>query len=48
MNPQEVAREVFGIPEIRYATVDNFSDTVKVDFNEIIQLNNLTINLVRV
>jgi predicted phage baseplate assembly protein len=48
MNPQEVAREIFNIPEVRYATVDNFPETVKVDFNEIIQLNNLTINLVRV
>ena len=48
MNPQEIAREIFNIPEVRYATIDNFPETVKVDFNEIIQLNNLTINLVRV
>lgn len=47
-NPQEVARVAFQIPEVRFATVDNFPTTVKADFNEIIQLNNLTINIVRV
>jgi len=47
-NPQEVARSTFQIPEVRFATVDNFPTTIKADFNEIIQLNNLTINIVRV
>ena len=38
-------RAIFGINEILYATVDNFEDEIiYVDFNEIIQLNNLIIN----
>ena len=47
-NPQQLSREVFSVPEVRFATIDNFPNTVKVDFNEIIQLNNLTINIERV
>lgn len=47
-NPQDLARAVFAVPEVRFATVDNFPEPVKVDFNEIIQLNNLTINIERV
>jgi len=38
-------RSIFGINEILYSTVDNFTDEIiYVDFNEIIQLNNLIIN----
>ena len=38
-------RSIFGVNEILYATVDNFEDEIiYVDFNEIIQLNNLIIN----
>lgn len=48
LNPPEIAREVFQIPEVIFATVDNYPEVVHIDFNEIIQLNNLTINLVRV
>lgn len=48
LNPQEVAKVVFSLPMIRYATVDNFNSTIQVDFNEIVQLNNLLINIVRV
>lgn len=48
LNPSEIAREVFQIPEVIFATVDNYPEVVHIDFNEIIQLNNLTINLVRV
>lgn len=47
-NPQELSRAIFSIPEVRYATVDNFPEVIKVDFNEIIQLNNITINIERV
>jgi len=46
--PQALAREVFELPSVIFATVDNYEDTVKVDFNEFIQLNNYTINVVRV
>jgi len=46
--PADLARVVFQIPEVIFASVDNYPETVLIDFNEIIQLNNLTINLVRV
>lgn len=43
----DLTRYLFDISDIRYATVDNlFSDVIKVDFNEIVQLNNFTINII--
>lgn len=42
--PQDLIRYVLDLPEVRYATVDNIESTIKVNFNEVIQLNNLTIN----
>jgi len=47
-NPQDLAREIFQNPYVVFATIDNFPQVVKADFNEIIQLNNLAINVVRV
>jgi len=44
----ELSRAIFTIPEVRFATVDNLDTDVVVDFNEIIQLNNFTINIVLV
>ena len=41
----ELNRNIFEIDEIRYSTIDNLDQDVRVDFNEIIQLNNLTINV---
>ena len=41
----DLNRKIFEIDEIRFSTIDNLSQDVKVDFNEIIQLNNLTINV---
>ena len=41
----DLNRQIFTIPEVRYATVDNLDENVIVDFNEIIQLNNYTINI---
>lgn len=46
--PQDLAREVFALPSVIFATVDNYPEPVEVDFNEFIQLNNFTINIVRV
>lgn len=43
---QDLVRQLIRIPEVRYATVDNFDTDITVDFNEIIQLNNFTINVV--
>lgn len=42
----ELNRKVFRLPNIRYATIDNLPEITEVDFNEIIQLNNFTINIV--
>lgn len=47
-NPQDLARAIFQNDYVIFATVDNYPEVVKVDFNEIIQLNNLTINITRV
>lgn len=44
--PQNLMKYILDIPELRYVTVDNIESTIKIDFNEIIQLNNLTINMI--
>jgi hypothetical protein len=41
----DLNRSIFEVPEVRYSTVDNVAENVLVDFNEIIQLNNITINV---
>lgn len=41
----ELNRKIFEIDEVRFCTVDNLDQDVPIDFNEIIQLNNLTINI---
>ena len=43
--PQDLIRVLLEeVPNVRYATVDNVDSRINVGFNEIIQLNNLTIN----
>lgn len=42
-SPQELVREMLKDPQIRFATVDNISETIDIGFNEIIQLNNFSI-----
>jgi predicted transcriptional regulator len=44
-NPQELLYKVFEVEEVRYATVDNIKDSIKLNFNEISQLNNYTLNI---
>jgi len=44
----ELNREIFRLPNVRYSTVDNLPEVINVEFNEIIQLNNFTINTVLV
>ena len=39
-NPQELLYRIFEVQEIRFASVDNVPNTIKINFNEIIQLNN--------
>tara|TARA_R110002074_G_scaffold156462_2_gene312670 strand:- start:33 stop:1652 length:1620 start_codon:yes stop_codon:yes gene_type:complete len=41
----ELNRELFTIPEIRFSKLDNLTDDIKLNFNEILQLNNLEINI---
>jgi len=42
----ELNRKIFDSPRVRYSTVDNVPEVTSVEFNEIIQLNNFTINTV--
>ena len=42
----ELNRNIFRLPSVRYSTIDNLPEVTSVDFNEIIQLNNFTINTV--
>lgn len=44
-NPQELLYSIFEIDEVRFATIDNAPEVIKVEFNEIIQLNNFTLNI---
>ena len=41
----ELNREIFEVEEVRFSTIDNVEQDITLDFNEIIQLNNLTINV---
>ena len=41
----DLSRDIFRIPEVRFASVDNFRNDILVEFNEIIQLNNLQISI---
>jgi len=42
--PQDLNRQIFDLSEVRYSTIDNIDENISVDFNEVIALNNLTIN----
>jgi len=44
----ELNREIFRLPSVRYSTIDNLPEITNVEFNEIIQLNNFTINTVKI
>ena len=41
----ELERKLFQIPQIRFAVIENVPRAVKVDFNEIIQLNNFSFDI---
>ena len=43
--PQELLYKIFEVEEVRFATIDNVFDPIKLNFNEILQLNNFTINV---
>ena len=42
----ELERKLFQIPQIRFAVIENLPRAIKVDFNEIIQLNNFSFDIV--
>ena len=43
----DLNRTIFqGVDEVRFSSIDNINTDITVDFNEIIQLNNFTINVV--
>lgn len=41
----DLNRAVFEVDEVRYSTLDNVDQDITIDFNEIAQINNVTINL---
>lgn len=41
----DLNRTIFEVDEVRFSTLDNVDQDIRIDFNEIIQLNNLTINV---
>lgn len=44
-NVAEMNRQIFEVDEVRYSTIDNIEKDITIDFNEVVQLNNLTINI---
>lgn len=46
LNISELNRQIFEVEEVRYSTIDNLDQDVTIDFNEIAQLNNLTMKVV--
>ena len=46
VNVAELNRQIFEVEEVRYSSIDNLGQDVYLDFNEIAQLNNLTINVI--
>lgn len=47
-NPQDLMHSLFEVDEVRFATIDNVPEPIKMAFNEIIQLNNFSVNIVYV
>ena len=45
---QDLVRSTHDIDLVRFATVDNLDEDIRIEHNEIIQLNNLTINIVTI
>jgi len=41
----DINRKIFETPEVRLSTIDNVAEDVRIDFNEIAQINNITINI---
>ena len=37
-NPQDLMHSIFDVQEVRFATIDNVPEAIKINFNEIIQI----------
>ena len=49
LNLDLVCRDVFSaVEEVRLAEITNFKETIRLEFNEIVQLNNFTLNFIYV
>ena len=44
-SPQDLNRKIFDLSQVRYSTIDNITDVIVPAFNEVVQLNNLTVNI---
>ena len=41
----DLNRQIFEVDEVRFSTLDNIGQDISIDFNEILQLNTLTLNV---
>tara|TARA_R110002074_G_scaffold211524_1_gene380938 strand:- start:10587 stop:12218 length:1632 start_codon:yes stop_codon:yes gene_type:complete len=45
MHVNDLNKVIFNIPEVRFSSIDNIKDNISLNFNEILQLNNIEINV---
>tara|TARA_R110000765_G_scaffold137073_3_gene236495 strand:+ start:334 stop:1959 length:1626 start_codon:yes stop_codon:yes gene_type:complete len=45
MHINDLNKVIFNIPEVRFSSIDNLKNNVSLNFNEILQLNNVEINV---
>ena len=43
LNISDLNRDIYEVDEVRFSVIENLDKDIELDFNEIIQLNNLTI-----
>lgn len=41
----DLNRRIFEVPQVRFSTIDNLDSDIRLDFNEIAQINNIVINV---
>lgn len=45
LNVAEINRKIFETEEVIFSSIDNIDKDISIDFNEIVQLNNITLNV---
>jgi|14BtaG_2_1085337.scaffolds.fasta_scaffold00391_6 hypothetical protein len=45
LHVNDLNKEIFNIPEVRFSSIDNIKNNISLNFNEILQLNNVEINV---